>query len=43
MMIPMRQRFAEKTEKQKIDAAIELSYWSDSDNRSLGSITDTRT
>ena len=33
-------RFAEKTEKQKIDAAIELSYWSDSDNRSLGSITD---
>mgnify|MGYP006966403997 FL=1 len=29
-----------KTEKQKIDAAIELGYWSDSDSRSLGSITD---
>ena len=33
-------KFAEKTEKQKIDAAIELGYWSDSDDRSLGSITD---
>ena len=33
-------KFAEKTEKQKIDAAIELGYWSDSDSRSLGSITD---
>ena len=32
--------FAEKTENQKIDAAIELGYWSDSDHRSLGSITD---
>ena len=33
-------KFAEKTENQKIDAAIELGYWSDSDHRSLGSITD---
>ena len=33
-------KFAEKTENQKIDAAIELGYWSDSDSRSLGSITD---
>ena len=33
-------KFAEKTENQKIDAAIELGYWSDSDSQSFGSITD---
>ena len=29
-------KFAEKTEKQKIDAAIELGYWSDSDRPKSG-------
>ena len=40
MMIPMRQNLQKNRETENKMRPIELGYWSDSDSRSLGSITD---